>query len=80
MTVALRNYGYPELALQKGEQLGKRQKRREEDEEGQDVKDRQEKPKNASVVLLYLKGVIERLQRAYQKHNIQLFCKAGYTI
>ena len=27
-----------------------------------------------------MKGVMERLQRAYQKHNIQLFYKARYTI
>ena len=27
-----------------------------------------------------MKGVMERLQRAYQIHNIQLFCKARYTI
>ena len=27
-----------------------------------------------------MKGVTERLQRAHQKHNIQLFSKAGYTI
>ena len=27
-----------------------------------------------------MKDVIERLQRAYKQHNIQLSCKAGYTI
>ena len=27
-----------------------------------------------------MKGVTERLQRAYKQHNIQLFCKARYTI
>ena len=27
-----------------------------------------------------MKGVTERLYRAYKQHNIQLFCKAGYTI
>ena len=26
-----------------------------------------------------MKGVTERLLRAYKKHGIQLFCKAGYT-
>ena len=25
-------------------------------------------------------GVTERVQRAYKQHNIQLFCKTGYTI
>ena len=32
------------------------------------------------MVLQYMKVVTERLQRAYKKHNIQLFCKARYTI
>ena len=27
-----------------------------------------------------MKGIMKRLQRTYQKHNIQLFFKAGYTI
>ena len=44
------------------------------------MKDRQEKPKTAFVLLLYTKGAMERMQRAYKKHNIQLFCKARYTI
>ena len=30
--------------------------------------------------LPYMKWVVERLQRAYNKHDIQLFCKARYTI
>ena len=47
---------------------------------GRDVKDRQGQPKKAFVVLLYMKEVTERLQRAYTQHNIQLFCKVGYAI
>ena len=31
-------------------------------------------------VLPYMKGTIERLQRVFRKHNVQLFSKAGYTI
>ena len=38
-------------------QLGKRQTRWEEVEEGKDETDRQEKPKKAYVVLPYMKGV-----------------------
>ena len=71
------NCGYPGWALKDGEQLGKRQKRREGDEEGQDEKDRHEKFKKGCVVLPYMKGVTERLQEAYQKHNIRLFAKPG---
>ena len=67
------NCGYPELTLKEGEELGKRQKRREEEMKGQGVKDREEDPKKAFVVLLYMKGVTERLQRACKQHNIQLF-------
>ena len=63
-----------------GEQLGTRQKWREEERKRQCVKDRQEGTKKAFVVLLYMKGVMERLQRAYEQHNIPLFCKARYTI
>ena len=46
----------------------------------QGVKDRQEQPKKAFVVLPYMKGVTKRLQRAYKQHNFQLIYKAGYTI
>ena len=77
---ALKNCGYPDWALKEGEQLGKR-KKREEEMQRQDGKNRLEEPKQAFVVLPYMKGVTERLQRAYkQQHNIQLFCKARYTI
>ena len=63
--------------MKEGEQLGKR---REEEVDGQDGKNRLEKPKQAFVVLPYMKGVTERLQRAYEKDNSQLVCKAGYPI
>ena len=48
--------------------------------QGQDGDHRLEEPKKAFVVLPYMKGVTERLQRAYKEHNIQLFCNSGYTI
>ena len=44
------------------------------------MKDRQEEPMQAFVVLPYMKGVTVRLQRAYKQHSIQFFCKAGYVI
>ena len=47
--VALRNCRYPEWALKEGDQLGKKQKRKEETLKGQNVKDRQEQPKKACV-------------------------------
>ena len=47
---------------------------------GQGGEDRQGEPNKAFVVLLYIKGVMESLQRAYKQYNVQLFCKAGYTI
>ena len=46
---------------------------------GQGGKGRQ-KPGKAFVVVSHMKGVTQGLQRTYEKHNTQLFCKAGYTI
>ena len=73
-------YCYLEWALKEGEHVGKRWQRREEEMKGQGVKDRQEEPKKAFVVLPYMKGVTKQLQRAFKQHNIHLFCKIGYTI
>ena len=55
--VALRHCGYPEWALKEGEQLGKRQKRRDEEKKGQSVKERREEPKNSITILenIYIK-------------------------
>ena len=62
-----------------GEQLEKRQKRREKEVDGQGGKDRQEKNKKAYEVLLYnvMKGVTERLQGAYNKMTSSSFAKLG---
>ena len=68
--VALRNCGYTEWALKEGEQHGKRKKRREEELQGQDRENRLEEHKKAFVALPYMKGVTERLHRAYKQHNI----------
>ena len=79
--VVLRHCRYIEWALNEGEQLGKRQNRREEEvKELGDNYRQEEKPKKAYVVLLYMKSVMERLQTVYKKHDIRLFCKAWYTI
>ena len=80
MRVGLRNCGYLEWALKEGDQLGKRQKRREEEVNRHGGKDRQEKSRKVYAVLMYINGVTERLQRAYKKHDIQLFWKARCTI
>ena len=54
---AMRNCGYPEWALKEGEQLSKRQKRREEEVDGQGGQGRQEKPRKAFAVIPYMIGV-----------------------
>ena len=72
---------FEELWISKvGEQLGKRQKRREEEVKGHGDKERLEKLKKTCVVQPYMKGVTGSLQRAYKKHDIHLFCKAEYII
>ena len=55
----MKNCGYPEWGLKEGEQLEKRQMRREEEMKGQSGKDRQEELRKAFVVLLYKKWVTE---------------------
>ena len=73
--VALRNCGYPEWALQEGEQHGK--KRQQDKKEIR--KEEGDKPKGYAV-LPYMKGVSERLQRSFKKRNISLYHKAGQTL
>ena len=51
--VALKNCGYPDWALKEGEQLGKGEKRREEEMQGQDGKNRLEEPKKAVVHVVF---------------------------
>ena len=45
----MKNCGYPDWDLKEGEHLGKRQKRREEEMQGQDGKNRQEELKKESL-------------------------------
>ena len=77
MKDALRHCGYPEWALKEGEVKGKRQARKDKTREGEG-QDR-DRPK-AYAVIPYVRGVTERLQRVFKKHNISLYPKAGFTI
>ena len=47
---------------------------------GHGAKAGQWEPKKAFMVLPYMKGVTEMLQRAYKQYSIQLFWQARYTI
>ena len=72
---ALRDCLYPEWALKKGEDLGKKEKKQN------DKKDEVTKDKPVGfAVLPYIQGVTERLQRVYKKHNLSLYSKAGHTV
>ena len=71
---ALRVYGYPEWALKEcdtSEKLHKTPPTRTRD---------QDKPSLGYVVLLYVKGVTERLKRTFAKHNFSVYSKPGYTL
>ena len=72
---ALRTCGYPEWALLEGEQQGKI---KQKEKKGKDLEGK-EKPQGF-VVLPYIKGVSERLQRSFKKRNINLYHKAGQTL
>ena len=74
---ALRVCGYPEWALKEGELRGKKQASKAEDRADHPVSS--EKPKGYAV-LPYVKGLSERLQRVFRKHNMSLYSKAGFTI
>ncbi len=70
---ALMLSGYSEWSLNEGEQLGKKVKSKKKDQE-------QREKDNGFAVLPYVKGVSERLQRCFKKHNISLYHKAGQTL
>jgi len=73
--VALRRCGYPEWALKEGDIQSKK---KDQNKEGND-QENETRPKGIAV-LPYMKGVSERLQRAYRKHGISMYSKAGYTV
>ncbi|XP_078614276.1 uncharacterized protein LOC144883555 [Branchiostoma floridae x Branchiostoma japonicum] len=71
---ALRQCGYPEWALREGDNnsnKGKKQKGSHTEEKA---------PPASYAVLPYMKGVTERLKRAFAKHNVSLYSKPGYTL
>ena len=76
MRVALRNCWYPELALRKGALKGKKQRPKDTTQKDGE---RTDKPKSFAL-LPYVKGITERLQWAFRKHDIALYAKAGYTV
>ena len=64
----------PRVNIERGRQLRKEQ----EKERGSDqVKNRKSKHYAG---LPYMKGITERLQGAFRKHNIALYAKASFTI
>ena len=64
--------------MKEGELRGKRQLRKEQ--EKQKGTDQGVEKCKQYAVLPYIKGVTKRLQRAFRKHNIDLYAKAGFTI
>ena len=74
---ALRICGYPEWALKEGELRGKRQLRKAEKK--QKVVNQIEVGKSKRYqVLPYVKGVTERLQRAFKKTRYCFVCKGRF--
>ena len=69
----MRRCGYPEWALKEGENRHER---------GMDKNktDTEKKNKNTYAVLPYIKGISERMERSFKKHNIKLYHKAGETL
>ena len=55
-------------------------RKEDEAEAKHDLDQGEGKSKTQYVVLPYMKGVMERIQWAFNKHNIRLYSKAGYTV
>ncbi|KAI8515711.1 hypothetical protein Bbelb_065240 [Branchiostoma belcheri] len=71
---ALHLYGYLEWALKEG--YNNSGENRNKDRTSQN----KERHPASYAVLPFIKGVTERLKRAYSKHNASLFSKPGYTL
>ena len=72
----MRTCGYPAWSLKEGELRGKRQLRKEQEKQ-QGTDKVEEKKCKQYAVLSYMKSVTKKLQRAFRKHNIVLYAKAG---
>ena len=67
--------------MKEGEQRGKRKLRKEDESQTQHGSDQGVGLSSRQfVVLPYMKGVTEHLQRVFKKHDIKLNAKAGYTV
>ncbi|CAH1267006.1 Hypp3654 [Branchiostoma lanceolatum] len=71
---ALRHCGYPEWALKEGDNSSRKNATKDHNPQNK------ERRATSFAVLPYIKGVSERLKRAYAKHNVSLFSKPGYTL
>ena len=60
--------------LEEGDNTSKKQAHKDSH-----TRDKEQRPA-IYAVLPYMKGVTERLKRAYAKHNVSLFSKPGYTL
>ena len=72
-----RKCGYPNWALKEGQ---KTNTKKDTSKVKSNNPDSSATPRRRHIVLPYVKGIVERLQRVYKKNNIALHSKAGYTI
>ena len=77
--MAMRICGYPEWSL-KEEELSRKRQFRKEKETMKGLDQAEEKKSKQYAVLPYMKWVIEKLQRTFEKHDISLYGKESITI
>ena len=70
----MRRFGYPNWALQEGLKKEKKNKTSVQREQlGEETRSK------THVVLWYIQGITEQLQRVFKKHDNALHSKPGYT-
>ena len=69
----------PKWALKEGELRRKKQLRKEQEKQKSTDQGDEKKCKQYAVIS-YMKNIAERRQRAFWKHDIALYVKAGFTI